>query len=40
MNEHYKPLPRRHFVWDLLTAILLGVWLSVLAAAYFDILWK
>jgi hypothetical protein len=40
MRQHYKPLPRRHFTWDILTALLLGVWLAILAAAYFDILWK
>jgi hypothetical protein len=38
MNEHYKP-PRKHQTWDLLTAILLGAALSILAMAYFDILW-
>lgn len=27
-------------IWDVLTALLLGVWLAILAAAYFDILWK
>ena len=26
--------------WDILTALLLGVWLAILAMAYFDILWK
>jgi hypothetical protein len=40
MNQHYKPPPRKHQTWDILTALLLGVWFSVLAAAYFDILWK
>jgi hypothetical protein len=24
--------------WDILTALLLGVWFAILAAAYFDIL--
>jgi hypothetical protein len=40
MNEHYKPPPRKHQTWDLLTAILLGAALSIFAMAYFDILWK
>jgi hypothetical protein len=40
MNQHYKPLPRRRPVWDILTALLLGVWFAILAAAYFNILWK
>jgi hypothetical protein len=40
MNQHYKPTPRRRPVWDILTALLLGVWFAILAAAYFDILWK
>jgi hypothetical protein len=35
---HYPPKPRS--VWDILTALLLGVWLAILAMAYFDILWK
>jgi hypothetical protein len=26
--------------WDILTALLLGVWIAILAMAYFDILWK
>ena len=26
--------------WDILTAVLIGVALAILAAAYFDILWK
>jgi hypothetical protein len=26
--------------WDILTAVLLGVALAILAMAYFDILWK
>jgi hypothetical protein len=40
MRQHYKPEPRRRPVWDILTALLLGVWFAILAAAYFDILWK
>jgi len=39
MNEHYKPT-RKHQTWDILTALLLGVWFAILAAAYFNILWK
>jgi hypothetical protein len=38
MNEHHKPIPRRRPVWDILTALLLGVWFAIFAAAYFDIL--
>jgi hypothetical protein len=38
MRQHHKPIPRP--VWDILTALLLGVWFAILAAAYFDILWK
>ena len=26
--------------WDILTALLIGVALAILAMAYFDILWK
>jgi hypothetical protein len=40
MNEHYKPPTRKHQTWDLLTAILIGAALAILAMAYFDILWK
>ena len=40
MNENYKPEPRRHFTWDILTALLLGAALAIFAMAYFDILWK
>jgi len=39
MNEHYKPR-RKHQTWDLLTALLIGVALAILAMAYFGILWK
>ena len=38
-NEKHKQ-PSKSLTWDILTALLLGVWFSVLAAAYFDILWK
>jgi putative Mn2+ efflux pump MntP len=38
-NEKYKK-PPKHQTWDLLTAILLGVAISILAMAYFDILWR
>jgi RsiW-degrading membrane proteinase PrsW (M82 family) len=38
MNQHYKPKPRP--LWDLLTALLLGIWFAIFAAAYFDILTK
>lgn len=37
MNQHYKP---RRPLWDILTALLIGVWLAILAMAYFDILWR
>lgn len=33
-------MKNKHFVWDLLTALLLGAALSILAFAYFDILIK
>jgi hypothetical protein len=38
-NEKYKQ-PSKSLTWDVLTAILLGIWFAILAAAYFDILWK
>jgi H+/Cl- antiporter ClcA len=38
MRQHYKPEPRRRPLWDLLTALLLGIWFAIFAAAYFDIL--
>ena len=40
MNQHYKPAPAKLLTWDLLTAVLIGVALAILAMAYFDILWK
>jgi hypothetical protein len=40
MNQHYKPAPSKSLTWDLLTAVLIGVALAILAMAYFDILWK
>jgi hypothetical protein len=40
MNQHYKPAPAKSLTWDLLTAVLIGVALAILAMAYFDILWK
>ena len=39
MRQHYKQR-RKHQTWDLLTAILIGAALAILAMAYFDILWK
>jgi hypothetical protein len=40
MRQHYKPEPRRRPLWDILTALLLGIWFAIFAAAYFEILWK
>jgi hypothetical protein len=37
-DDAFAPKPKP--VWDILTAVLIGVALAILAMAYFDILWK
>ena len=40
MRQHYKPEQRASAALDLIAALAIGLTLSILALAYFDILWS
>ena len=39
MRQHYKPEKRASAALDLLATLAIGLTLSMLALAYFDVLW-